>query len=74
MDVEVGIVVVTTLAGALTWLLRLEGRVSTHEQVCAERQRHLTDRLDAIKASASATDHKLDMMGDKLDRLFEPRA
>lgn len=73
MDVEVGVAVVTALAGALTWLLRLEGRVSTHEQVCAERQKHLTERLDAIKTAASATDHKLDLVADKLDRLFEPR-
>ena len=34
------------LVGAGIWLLRLEGRVSTHEAVCAERYRRLEEKHD----------------------------
>ena len=53
------------LAG-LFWLVRLEGRLNTHEQVCSERYDNLAEKHDDTNA-------KLDRFEDKLDRLVESR-
>jgi hypothetical protein len=54
---------VLALIAAGVWLVRLEGRVNTHEAVCAERYRRLDER-----ATESAT--KLHEIDAKLDRLI----
>jgi hypothetical protein len=50
------------VAGGVTfvvWLIRLEGRVNTHERGCEVRQREIENRLERIE--------------DKLDRAIESR-
>ena len=39
---------VPTVLG-LVWLLRLEGRLNTHEAVCAERYKNLINAVNHIK-------------------------
>lgn len=47
--------------GAVVWLVRLEGRVNSHEQKCDERQKRMderheqmTDMLQEIRADVKA--------------------
>lgn len=49
MTVGEGVAVVATIVGGLAWLFRLEGRVTSHEQVCAERQKNLLERHDRVQ-------------------------
>lgn len=46
----------------IVWLIRLEGRVNTHEAVCAERYRQMEERHMLTLSSLSAIDTKLDKM------------
>lgn len=46
------------------WLLRLEGRVNTHEAECDQRQKRYDERHRSLS-------DKLDHMDAKLDRLVE---
>lgn len=48
---------------AIIWLVRLEGRINTHEAVCAERYLRLDERL-------GQTGEKLHSIDEKLDRLI----
>lgn len=64
--VELLIKVGMPILAALVWLLRLEGRLNTHEQVCSERYDNLAEKHDD-------TNTKIDRMEDKLDRLVEDR-
>jgi hypothetical protein len=42
MDIPAELVAVVSLvAGSIVWLIRLEGRVNTHEAICAERYSQL---------------------------------
>ena len=42
MDLPAELVAVGLLViGSIVWLIRLEGRVNTHEAICAERYRQL---------------------------------
>jgi hypothetical protein len=50
------------LLGAGVWLLRLEGRVNTHEAVCAERYRRLEERHGEALTALAAISQKLDRM------------
>lgn len=52
---------VGTLGGGLVWLLRLEGRVNSHERECAQRMLKLDERHAAIVKG-------LDMLTAKVDR------
>lgn len=65
MDV-VGIALTGGLAviGGVVWLVRLEGRVNTHEAECAQRQQRMDERH-------VETNKKLDAIDAKLDRLVE---
>lgn len=68
MDAQsiVGIIVAIAVPAILgvVWLIRLEGRVNTHERGCEERQKSLDERHDAMSK-------KLDHIDQKLDRLIE---
>jgi hypothetical protein len=48
------------LIGAGVWLVRLEGRVNTHEAVCAERYRRLEERHSEALDALAQIDQKLD--------------
>ena len=52
------------LAGV--WLIRLEGRLNTHERGCEERQKRLDERHARIEKS-------LDELHTKFDRLIDGR-
>ena len=52
--------------GGIIWLIRLEGRVNTHEKACEERQKRLDERHTVIS-------EQLQHIVTKLDRLVETR-
>jgi hypothetical protein len=56
---------IATAVIIVVWALRLEGRVNTHEAVCAERYRRLDERAEESAAKL----HEIDA---KLDRLVNP--
>lgn len=56
--------VMVPLIGAGVWLIRLEGRLNTHERGCAERQKLLDERHVEIR-------RVLDDLDRKVDRLLE---
>ena len=42
MDIPADLVATVSLVvGSIVWLIRLEGRVNTHEAICAERYQQL---------------------------------
>jgi len=53
---------VLAVAALGVWALRLEGRVNTHEAVCAERYRRLEERHGEALEALAAIDRKLDAM------------
>lgn len=57
--------VIATCVMGLAWLFRLEARISSHEMVCSERQRHLTERHDETLRRISVVDEKLDRILSK---------
>jgi hypothetical protein len=45
MDIPTELIAVVSLvAGSIVWLIRLEGRVNTHEAICTERYRQLREQ------------------------------
>lgn len=54
----------STVIGGVIWLIRLEGRVNTHEAECALRQKRADERHGEMK-------EQLDGISSKLDRLVE---
>ena len=62
LGILVAVVVPVTAAGV--WLIRLEGRLNTHERGCEVRQKLLDERHEAISKT-------LDHIDQKLDRLME---
>lgn len=64
--IELALKVGIPVLAALVWLLRLEGRLNTHEQVCSQRYVNLADKHDD-------TIKKIDRVEEKLDRLVEAR-
>lgn len=60
------VAIMTPLVLAGVWLLRLEGRINTHERGCEERQKLLDERHAQIQKS-------LEDLHTKFDRLIEGR-
>ena len=60
------IAVAVPVIGGIIWLIRLEGRLNTHERSCEERQKRLDERHADIGK-------KLDYMVTQIDRLLESR-
>jgi len=56
-----GIPLVTILA-SIVWLIRLEGRVNTHEAVCAERYRHLQEHHATAMKHLESIDARLEQL------------
>lgn len=56
-----GIVAMPTLAG-IVWLVRLEGRVNSHEASCLQRQKQLDERHAEANTKLAAIDQKLDRL------------
>lgn len=46
----------------LVWLVRLEGRLNTHEATCTERHRKLDERHSAITDQLASIEQKLDRL------------
>jgi hypothetical protein len=65
--------IVAAVVAALAWLFRLEGRISAHEQVCAQRQLQLTERHDATTRQLSHLAVAVSEVNAKLDRVIEAR-
>lgn len=61
-----GLTIVTAFLGGVIWLIRLEGRVNTHEAECSQRQKRADERHGEMTA-------KLTKIDEKLDRLIEHR-
>ena len=51
---------------AVSWLVRLQGRQETHEEVCAERYKQIAEQHIALVKGIESTNAKL-------DRLLESR-
>jgi hypothetical protein len=61
MDIPAELVATVSLVvGSIVWLIRLEGRVNTHEAICAERYRQLREQhveaLDEMRQIESKLD------------------
>lgn len=68
------IVTIVGLAVAgLSWLIRLEGRQNTHEQVCEEREKRREGQLIDFKAQLGDVKATLLRVDEKLDRVIEER-
>jgi hypothetical protein len=52
--------VLALVVGSVVWLIRLEGRVNTHEAICAERYKQLQDRHAETLDEMRSMDAKLD--------------
>tara|TARA_R110002167_G_scaffold6079_1_gene27672 strand:- start:218 stop:421 length:204 start_codon:yes stop_codon:yes gene_type:complete len=48
------------VVGSVVWLIRLEGRVNTHEAICSERYKQLQDRHAETLDEMRSMDAKLD--------------
>ena len=48
------------VVGSVVWLIRLEGRVNTHEAICSERYNKLQARLLETLDEMRSMDAKLD--------------
>lgn len=66
MDANVIVGVALPAVFGLVWLIRLEGRVNTHEAECSQRQQRMDERHTDIGK-------KLDGIDSKLDRLMSER-
>lgn len=64
MTVQEIIAVALPVIGGIIWLIRLEGRVNTHERGCDERQKRMDERHVEMGK-------KLDHIVGILDRLTE---
>lgn len=64
MDVSAGVLmsVITGAIGTVVWLVRMEGRLNTHEAICAERYRRLEERHTEGLDRMRSMDAKLDAM------------
>ena len=61
MDIPSELVAVVSLViGSVVWLIRLEGRVNTHEAICSERYQQLQDRHAETLDEMRSMDAKLD--------------
>lgn len=57
---------VATVVIVIIWALRLEGRVNTHEAVCAERYKKLEERHSASVRHLESIDEKLERLVSRL--------
>lgn len=62
--VGVGVAIAVPVISAGAWLIRLEGRLNTHEGICGERYKALNERHAEVSK-------KLDHVDSKLDRILE---
>ena len=61
MDIPSELVAVVSLViGSVVWLIRLEGRVNTHEAICSERYNQLQARHLETLDEMRSMDAKLD--------------
>lgn len=72
-DAELIMAVVGAAVATLAWLFRLEGRVSAHELVCAQRQLQLTERQDRTNHQLADLSTTMRALNDKIDRALESR-
>lgn len=66
MDVGVAVSVAGMALLGLVWLVRLEGRVNSHEASCDQRQMRLDERHTRME-------RQLESINAKLDRVIEAR-
>jgi|TARA_B110001454_G_C12334906_1_gene273481 hypothetical protein len=52
--------ILALVVGSVVWLIRLEGRVNTHEAICSERYKQLQDRHAETLDEMRSMDAKLD--------------
>lgn len=50
---------------AVAWLVRQQGRISSHESLCAERYRHIYEHLEMAKEARERLERKLDDIGKR---------
>ena len=61
MDLSPEVLAAASLAvGSIVWLIRLEGRVNTHEAICSERYQQLQARHQEALDERRSMDAKLD--------------
>jgi|GEM_PF-2646582 hypothetical protein len=61
MDLSPEVLAAASLAvGSIVWLIRLEGRVNTHEAICSERYQQLQARHQEALDEMRSMDAKLD--------------
>ena len=53
------------LAGVV-WLLRLESRIKSHEDVCLERQRQAADARQQTRESLQRIESRIELLSDRL--------
>ena len=51
--------ILARVVGSVVWLIRLEGRVNTHEAICSERYKQLQDRHAETLDEMRSMDAKL---------------
>jgi hypothetical protein len=67
MDLSPEVLAAASLAiGSIVWLIRLEGRVNTHEAICSERYRQLQARHQEALDEMRSMDAKLDSIIHRL--------
>jgi hypothetical protein len=67
MDIPAELIAVVSLvAGSIVWLIRLEGRVNTHEAICAERYSQLRQQHVEGLEEMRLIDSKLDAIIQRL--------
>lgn len=62
MELQSIVAVAVPAVLALSWLLRLEGRLNSHEATCTERHRKLDERHAALNKQLDSIEQKLDWL------------
>jgi hypothetical protein len=60
------VAVMALVVGSVVWLIRLEGRVNTHEALCAERYRQLRQQHVEALDEMRLIETKLDALIQRL--------
>jgi hypothetical protein len=58
-------IIVSVLAGVV-WLLRLEGRVGSHEKVCEELQKQAQEARALTRSSLQRIEDRLVLLADRI--------
>jgi hypothetical protein len=67
MDLSAEFVAAVSLVlGSIVWLIRLEGRVNTHEAICAERYQQLRQQHSEALDEMRTIETKLDGLIQRL--------